>query len=139
MTNERRGHAMFQVALSATGVLALCQLSLADELMEIIVEAPAVHVQKAAGRTQPLGAPVDIYSVRYHVSYGDLDLGTPGGAAALEQRVNDAAKRACKDLETLYPNLAPPPSGTPPCIKSATNGGMAQAHKAIAAAQGRTR
>jgi UrcA family protein len=38
-----------------------------------------------------------------HVGYGDLDLSSPAGKAALDKRIKDTAKAACEQLSTLYP------------------------------------
>jgi UrcA family protein len=105
--------------------------AVAQQSSEIVVEAP--RVERSAGRT-PTGSPVDIISVAHRVSYRDIDISTNSGARALEQRIKDAAKAACKEIDTLYPIKDPVP-GDPPCEKAATDKAMVQARAAIAAAE----
>jgi UrcA family protein len=120
------------LSVAAAAVTLAYAASAAEPVTEVIVEAPKVtHTgQKAA----PLGASIDLASIRYRVTYGDLDLVTPGGAKALEERINDAAKRACKQLEDSLPPNSYSAPGDPPCVKSAVDGAMKQAREAIAAA-----
>ena len=120
------------LSVAAAAVALAYAASAAEPVTEVIVEAPKVtHTgQKAA----PLGAAIDLASIRYRVSYGDLNLATPGGAKVLEERIGDAAKRACKQLEdSLPPNSFSAPDD-PPCVKSAVDGAMKQAREAIAVA-----
>lgn len=86
--------------------------------------------EKAAGRTSS-GIPVVIYELGYRVSYVDLDLATPGGADALKERVREAAKSACTDLDRLYPLTATDRY----CARKAEDDAMTQVNAAIAAAQ----
>ncbi len=65
---------------------------------EVIVEAPG-HVA-----TSPTGIPIDVLTVRHAVGYKDIDITTNLGAKVLKQRIEDAAKAACKEIDTLYPN-----------------------------------
>ena len=95
---------------------------------EIIVEAPA-HVE-----TSPTGIPIDVLTVRHAVGYKDIDITTNLGAKVLKQRIEDAAKAACTQIDTLYPNRTILTS-TSDCEKAAIHRGMAQADAAIAAAE----
>jgi UrcA family protein len=102
----------------------------AEPLTEVIVEAPKiVHTGE---KVAPLGAQVDLASIRYRVTYGDLNLATPAGAKTLEERINDAAKRACKQLADSSPPNSFAVQGDPPCVKTAVDGAMKQANEAIA-------
>ena len=65
---------------------------------EVIVEALG-HVE-----TSPTGIPIDVLTVRHAVGYEDIDITTNLGAKVLKQRIEDAAKAACKEIDTLYPN-----------------------------------
>ena len=105
----------------------------AEPMSEVIVETPkVVHTTDRAGS---VGAGIDVASIRYRVSYADLNLATHSGATTLEERINEAAKRACKQLETAAGPAAMPVAGDPPCVKTAADGAMTQAHEAIAAAE----
>lgn len=120
------------LSAAAAAVAIACAASAAEPLTEVIVEAPKiVHTGEKA---QPLGAAVDLASIRYKVSYGDLNLATPAGASTLEARINDAAKRACKQLEDSLPPGSFAAPNDPPCVKTAVEGAMKQARAVIAAA-----
>jgi UrcA family protein len=64
---------------------------------EVVIEAPKVVERQRYG---VVGQEV-LMSVR--VSYADLDMKTPAGAATLDQRVKDAANYVCKQLDRRYP------------------------------------
>jgi UrcA family protein len=68
----------------------------------------------------------------YKVSYSDLNLGTHSGAVELEKRIKDSATKACQQLAKLYPETT---EGDTPCVQGAVKSAMAQANKAIAAAE----
>ena len=118
------------IAASLAGALAA---RAAEPLTEVMVEAP--RVVHSSERTGALQAPVDVASIRYRVSYADLNLATASGARALEQRINDAASRACAELERATSPHSTVVPGDPPCVKTATDGAMKQANAAIAAAE----
>jgi UrcA family protein len=120
------------LALAAAGTAIAFGARAAEPVTEVIVEAPkVVHTSQ---KLPPLGAGIDIASVRYRVSYADLDISTPAGAKALEGRINDAAKKACAQLEAAAPAGSAPIASDPPCVKTAVDGAMKQANAAIAAA-----
>ena len=119
----------FQLALIAAGFAIVGVAAVAQELKEIVVEAPRVERAK---EHSALGAPIDIISVRHRVTYKDIDISTRLGAQVLETRVKDSAKAACKEIDSLYP-LAPPDSLD--CEKTAVDKAMVQVHEAVAAAE----
>jgi UrcA family protein len=110
------------VALAA-GVAFADGFASAQPVREVIVEAP---------RPERGGGSGELASVRLRVGYADIDLATPAGAAMLEQRIREAARRACRDLEILYPDTAG--SRDRPCMKAALDPALAEARAAIAAA-----
>lgn len=120
------------LALAAAGTAIAYGARAGEPVTEVIVEAPkVVHTSQ---KVPPLGAGIDIASVRYRVSYADLNIATPAGAKTLEERINDAAKRACAQLESAAPAGSTPIASDPPCIKTAVAGAMKQANEAIALA-----
>ena len=119
------------LALVAAGFAIASGTAAAQQTTEIIVEAP--RVERAAERTLGRG-PIDIVSVTHRVSYKDIDIGTSSGAAVLEQRIKDAAKAACHEIDKLYPHKVPVPHD-PPCEQTAFDKAMSQARTAIAAAE----
>jgi len=120
------------LSAAAAAVALACAATAAEPVTEVIVEAP--KISHTGQKSQPLGAAVDLASIRYKVNYADLNLATPAGAKTLEERINDAAKRACRQLESSLPPDAYAAQGDPPCIKTAVDGAMKQANAAIAAA-----
>ncbi len=128
-TGRARGLAL---SAAAAAIAIACAASAAEPVTEVIVEAP--KITHTGQKAQPLGATVDLASIRYRVSYGDLNLATPAGASTLEARINDAAKRACKQIDDTLPPGAYAAQGDAPCVKTAVDGAMKQARAAIAAA-----
>lgn len=116
------------------GLMIAGSQAVAQPSGEITVVAPRAVVHKQVGTTG-LGIPIEQVTLTRHVGYGDLNLATPAGAAALDARVRHAAKEACEQLDTLYPAaLYPRAPHDKDCFKTAVDGGIAQAKLAIAAA-----
>ena len=120
-----------QMALLATGFAIAAGYAMAQQLNEIVVETP--RVERAKERTMT-GAPIDIITVTHRVAYNDLDISTHSGAVALEARVKDSAKSACKEIEKLYP-LMKSAAGDADCERTAVNKAMVQANEAISKAE----
>jgi UrcA family protein len=117
--------AIFHFALATVGCLAVSGPNLAQQAAEVIVEAPhVVSTTEKSGR--------ELYSLVYRVNYADLNLATHSGAVELEKRIKDSATKACAQLRKLYPDSV---DTDPPCAQAATKNAMAQADKAIAAAE----
>ncbi len=117
------------VGLATIAGLALSGLSLAQQIPEVIVEAP--HVEKTT-QSGPMGRRMPAMAISYRVTYGDLNLATHSGAVELEKRIKESATKACEQLAKLYPEGS---EGNPPCVEGAIKNAMAQASKAIAAAE----
>ena len=122
------------LAVAVTSGAAMAQQD--DELQEVTITATR-EVERTVGRT-PTGRQVDVIRMTRTVSYADLDLATRAGAAELEKRIDDAAKKDCKDLFTLYPGGSSGGIGNlgteGPCVKNAVDAAMVQAKAAMAAA-----
>lgn len=112
--------------------LALGSATCFAQQQEIVVAAPRIQVAHSQAFANDV--PVDVISVSHIVSYSNIDISTSSGAAVLKQRIADAAKAACNEIETAYPNRRPMP-GDKPCEKSAYDSAMVQANAAIAAAE----
>ena len=75
-------------------------------------------------------------STEREVSYSDLDLSNPGDAAKLQQRISEAAKEACAQLDKEYsPITYAPVSDSRSCARNATNEAMAMAKEIIDASK----
>jgi UrcA family protein len=100
---------------------------------EVVVVAPyLVHKKTLLGTQHRL--PVYSVTVERNVSYADIDLGTPSGATELQNRVDDAAKEVCAELDRKYPkSVYPPISDTRHCVETASKEGQARAQEVIAA------
>jgi UrcA family protein len=112
------------ISVAAISCFAVSSAAWAQQAQEVVVEVP--HVEA----TTVKGAPA--LSIVYKVSYADLNIGTNSGAVELQKRVKDSATHACAQLKKLYPNSVEP---DPPCVQAAIKNAMAQANKAIAAAE----
>lgn len=112
------------IALATVGCLAVSWPSMAQQTPEVVVEAH--HVESTTVKGKPA------LSIVYKVSYSDLDLATNSGAVELQKRIKDSATEACAQLKKLYPNSV---DTDPPCVQAAIKNGIAQANKAIAAAE----
>jgi UrcA family protein len=71
----------------------------------VLVYAPYVVtrtvINPMMSRTSSTG--IELVSVSRTVNFGDLNLAKPADATTLENRVREAAKGACEDIERLYP------------------------------------
>jgi UrcA family protein len=130
-------HHISRLTNIAAGVAALAAFfaasdsALSQQIEEVTVTAPRqVHQTYVVGRSPSTGAPIEVTTISRAVSYADLDLSKPSGAAELRSRIDDTAKGLCKELDKLYP-MEPKDRS---CVKKAADGAMEQADKVIAAA-----
>jgi UrcA family protein len=101
---------------------------------EITIVAPYTVHRKIVGRTTA-GIPVEEISLSRKVSFAGLDLTKHADVVEFEKRINDVAKEACKQLNTLYPEALYPPVDTDlDCVKEAVADGLKQANRVIASA-----
>ncbi|MGA2840630.1 MAG: UrcA family protein [Steroidobacteraceae bacterium] len=89
---------------SAFGCAFGANVVMAQQAADVVVQAdrPEITVKMPVR-----GSVVKEVSLAQHVSYGDLDLTTPAGAAELEKRVTAAAEAVCKKLGKVYPDSRP--------------------------------
>lgn len=120
-------------ATAMAGLSFVAATALADSVPEIVVEAAAPVNHKPTGEGSPGGAEVDLASVRYHVHLGDLDLTKHADVIALEQKIKDAARKACKDIQKEYPVRQM--SDETSCINDAVKSAMPKVQDAITSAQ----
>jgi UrcA family protein len=115
----------------AAAVLALTGLAgsaLAQDTREQITVVPPFSMQQ--GQT-PLkgGMKTTIISFNRTVSYGDLDLSKPSDKAELSNRIGSAARDACQELDSKYPqSVWVPVPESQDCIGNATRGALAMAN-----------
>jgi UrcA family protein len=75
---------------------------------------------------------VEYHALARHISLRDLDLSTPAGAAALQQRVAANATAVCSRLSELYPEVI---TSLRRCEKDAVQDAMIQVRAAVARAE----
>ena len=121
-------------AAAAASVIAGAIAVAAPGSTDITVTATRLPAEKVTVQTTS-GSFYKEFRVSTKVSAAGLDLSTAGGAAALEQRVNDAALAACQEITRLYPNATPDEAT---CAKAAAKAAMPKA-KALEAAAGKTK
>lgn len=122
------------IAVATIGCLALSGIAMA-QVPEITVEAPYHRPASAAKPAPGAKEALPEVSVDYKVHYADLDLSKHSGAVELEKRIREAATQACQQLAELYPGATTEGVGKDSCVESATKKAMAEASKAITAAE----
>jgi UrcA family protein len=119
------------LALSAMFAATAANASDTPAASDVTVQAER-PTTKVVGRTA--FAPVILATVQYRVSYSDLDLSIPANAQLLKDRVRDAAREACGDLDKLYPVAA---TSASECLRKTEQNAKPQVLSAIAAAEAR--
>lgn len=117
------------VAAAVASVL-VSSIALAQTLEGITVQASRALSAKSVLHVSG-GIPIVDMSISYGVSTKGLDIASRDGAAALEKRINDAAKAACNEIFKQYPEATPPEAE---CVKTAADKAMARVHELEAAA-----
>jgi UrcA family protein len=122
----------FPLAIALATVSAAAFAEQADQTPNVKIEAGKVRQTEV--RVDYTGIPVEQLQVDRTVSYGDLDLTTPSGAAELNRRITEAAKEDCEQLDTADPlDLSDTDDNS--CVRAATDGALKQAKAAIVAAR----
>ena len=103
----------------------------ADQTPNVKIEAG--KVQKTMVRFS-YSIPIERLEVDRPVSYANLDLTTPSGAAELKRRVTEAANEACKRVDEADPIDLSDTDDTS-CVRTATDGALKQAKAVIVAAR----
>jgi len=118
------------IALAMTSAAAVAQQ--ADQAPN--AEIGAGKVERTEVRVDYTGIPVEQLQVDRTVSYTDLDLTTPSGAAELTKRITEAAKQDCEQLDTVDPiDLSDTDEFS--CERAATDRAQKQVKAAIVSAR----
>jgi UrcA family protein len=118
------------IVLATASAAAVAQQ--ADQAPNAKIEAG--KMEQTEVRVDYTGMPVEQLQVDRTVSYADLDLSTPSGAAELNRRVTEAAKEDCEQLDTVDPiDLSDTDAAS--CVRTATDGVLKQVKAAIVAAR----
>lgn len=121
------------LALAAGALLVAAPLAArgATTRTELLtVTAPRV-MSRVVGRTED-GGKIELYSLSRPVSYADLNLALEADVVKLHDRIDAAAQDVCRELGRQDP-LIQLHDGR--CVHNAIKGAMAQAQRAIAAAE----
>jgi len=126
-----------RVAIAAIGYALICSVGWAaqsdeDRMPQITVQAKQKVNTKQVGVSYT-GIPIEEIQLTRHVGYGDLDLSSSQGRAALDKRIRETAKKACEQLNSLYP-LEQWITDDGACLNRALDAATAQEKTIIAAA-----
>jgi UrcA family protein len=112
---------------------AAAQTTYATTAREEITVTPPYVQHRTVGRSGT-GIPIEEMSLSRWVDYSDLDLSRWDDVRMLDDRVRQAAYRACDELNRQYPESLYPSyqSSDRDCVARATNEGVAQARWAVA-------
>jgi UrcA family protein len=116
------------IAIAVAGAAAFAQ----DQNPTSDIKIHAGQVQETYD-SSPDGIPVERYQAERAVSYTNLDLSKTSDAAELKERIEEAAKDVCKQLDAAAPLDVSDDDNTT-CVRDATAGAMSQVKAAIAAA-----
>jgi UrcA family protein len=124
--------AIVALAFAMTAPAALAAQIDNDQVSQITVQASQKVKTKQVGISYT-GIPIEQIQLTRHVGYGDLDLASPAGKAALDKRIKDTAKAACEQLSRLYP-LEQWTTDNQTCIADAIDAAMTQEETMLAVA-----
>jgi UrcA family protein len=100
-----------------------------DAQVPEVVEVIAPRAVREEVGTTAIGARVEVVKVTRQVIFADLDLKRQSARKELDRRIDEKAKEACKQLDTILP-LSPP---DPDCVKKAVESAAAQKESVLAA------
>jgi UrcA family protein len=115
-----------RIALATAGLALVAGMASAAETTTVVA-----HHTKATVSYPYENSGIEVYSLERRVRFKDLDLATPDGIAALEQRVRAAADAVCAQLGEWYPKLF---TTDKECRQRAVQSAMVQVRAAIAKA-----
>jgi UrcA family protein len=120
-----------RVVLGVAGAMLVNSAVIAQDVPEVTVQAKRLLNTKVTEHIEG-GLPIQDISVSYGVRTSDLDLSTHSAAMVLEQRVRDAAKLACKEINRQFPEAKP---GVLECAKTTAEKAMPQVNQLVASAE----
>ena len=94
-----------------------------------VYESPFTIRQEQITQGWRTNLPETRVSVSKEVSYADLDLSKATDVTAMEDRIRDAARENCRELNRRFPPRIFAPVGlinNSTCVRDATNQGLAQ-------------
>jgi UrcA family protein len=125
--------AVTAVALALASAIASGEESSSKQ--EIRIESGKIVTVKQLNSR--FGMQPEALQLTNRVSYADLDLSTPSGAAQLKSRIRDTASSVCKQLMDYSPSDTAIDAmlDQKNCVEDAIDGAMTQARQVIASAE----
>ena len=102
--------------------------ALAQEIDDVTVQASRVERSQVGYSSS--GLPILALSVTHAVAYSDLDLTTTAGMAELQDRIHEAARHGCREIDMTY-RLAQPSDWL--CARLAARETLARIRELVAA------
>jgi UrcA family protein len=125
------------LAIAALAYAVMCSVGGATQSEEDLIPQITVKANQKVSTKQVgvsyTGIPIEEIQLTRHVGYGDLDLSRPEGRATLDRRIKETAKKACWQLNSLYP-LEQWVVDSPACVDRAIEAATTQEKAVIAAA-----
>jgi UrcA family protein len=126
------------LAIAALAYAVMCSVGGATQSDEDLIPQITVKANQKVSTKQVgvsyTGIPIEEIQLTRHVGYGDLDLSSPEGRAALDKRIKETAKKACEQLNSLYPLEQWITDDNQTCVDRATDAAITQEKTIIAAA-----
>lgn len=138
----RRKHLVQLAAVLAFGLAlpdgpAQAQSRNSKQIATITVTAAPIGNLHELQRLTVQGQKFLAVSASIPVPYGDLNLLQQTGVNEFDRRVKIAARMACEQLDTAYPPYIYAVIGGDDCVKVASDNGLAEVEKVVAAKRGR--
>ena len=106
-------------------------IATAQNAKEVKIQATRAINEKVIAYITGGGKIIEL-TLSYPVNFADLDITSVSGAAELEKRVQDAARAACAEIGSKYPNATP---SNAVCAQKAEAKALSEVRKLVAAAR----
>jgi UrcA family protein len=114
---------------ASAAVFIVSVVANAQNAKEVKIQAQRVINEKVIAHITGGGKIIEL-TLSYPVNFADLDITSVSGAAELEKRVQDAARAACAEIGSKYPNATPSDAV---CAQKAAAKAMIEVRKMVAA------
>ena len=114
---------------ASVAVFMVGAIAVAQNAKEVNIQAQRVINEKVIAHITGGGKIIEL-TLSYPVNFADLDITSVSGAAELQRRVQDAARAACAEIGSKYPNATPSDAV---CAQKAAAKAMIELRKMVAA------
>ena len=115
---------------ACAAVLMLSGIASEQNAKEVNIQAQRVINEKVIAHITGGGKIIEL-TLSYPVNFADLDITSTSGARELEKRVKDAARAACEEIGSKYPNATPSDAV---CAQKAAAKAMGEVRRLVVAA-----